>query len=291
MENKCYMGYHTASECNKESYTKKKGISEVILTAEEVESVCWKANVPTPINTVDFLCYHHEYVYFKNAQYTSSLCVDPFKVHNGPKKAKGTKAVNLMLAKRIRAHLGGDIKPGDLLCPRCVQRVNKLQNESELDNDKVMNDTGPDADDDFLAVDQTCNSAIHHDKLNSSLSLIGESPLSMHSVAESRKAEVCQKKLKKVVKNLGQTMADVVQVPSRDVLPSEDMFTSDDVKRMETAEADLNGLMDDVKQKFHLVSYSEKVQILTFKPNSWTYDKTKNLFGQECSKHMIKRAH
>ena len=83
----------TRTECNKESYTKKKGISLTVLTEEELESLFWRANVPNPVEFVDILCYHHEYVYIKNAQHTSSLCCDPFKVH--AKKAKGTRVVTL----------------------------------------------------------------------------------------------------------------------------------------------------------------------------------------------------
>ena len=42
--------------------------------------------------------------------------------------------------------------------------------------------------------------------------------------------------------------------------------------------------MNDLKEKFCLSSqYNEKVQILTLKSKSWTYEKTLSFFGESCT--------
>ena len=66
-------------------------------------------------------------------------------------------------------------------------------------------------------------------------------------------------------------------------------LTKEEIKVLKNSDSDLNILMDELKEKFsQSIIYDEKVQVLTLKPNSWTYDKTKQFFG--CTDHMIKKA-
>ena len=76
----CYIGFDTNTECHMEGYMKKKGISQNVLNTDDCESLFWRAEVPTPTESIDnLLFYHHEYVYIKNAQqqYTGKICCDP----------------------------------------------------------------------------------------------------------------------------------------------------------------------------------------------------------------------
>ena len=70
--------------------------------------------------------------------------------------------------------------------------------------DEIKNEDDDEADcgldNDFLECDKASHSAIQHEKLNSSLDLIDESPISMHGVAKERRVQMCQKKIGKVLK-------------------------------------------------------------------------------------------
>ena len=55
------------------------------------------------------------------------------------------------------------------------------------------------------------------------------------------------------------------------------------------AETDMNQMMTELKHKFSKSnSYSEKVQLLTLKPQSWTTQKTTSYF--ETTTYMVKAA-
>ena len=205
MDNKCYIGFHTKTGCNKESYTKKKGISEVVLNAEDYETLLWHTGVPTPSEKVDnLLCYHHEYMYMRIAPSTSKSCCDPFTKHTKKSKPKGIKNVTLSTAKAIVKHCKVDVKPNDKMCFRCWNNVQELIAKAieQVSDGAVESDMDVDYDednDDFLNTDQECHAIVRHEKLNTSLELNDTSPFTVHSVPEDRRADLCKQKLTKVV--------------------------------------------------------------------------------------------
>ena len=95
-------------------------------------------------------------------------------------------------------------------------------------------------------------------------------------------------KIGKVLKNIVNTFADIADVPQEEIIKSAHL-TQDEIKVLKDSNSDLNILMGELREKFSKCTmYNEKVQILTLKPNSWTYDKIKSFFGQKCTDHMIK---
>ena len=189
--NSCYIGTHTQLECNKSSYTNKKGMAENVYSKEELECLWWRIGIPPPVeHTSNIMCFHHEYMFMKKEQSTSKNCCDPFKVDD--KKVQGRIVISLAMAKMIAAELGHkDIKPGLKLCSRCATKVGEL----DIDKD-VESDENDESEENMIIDNDYLNTSTNSQKqdLNISLGLLGESPLTMHSVPRTSRANVCQEK-------------------------------------------------------------------------------------------------
>ena len=103
-------------------------------------------------------------------------------------------------------------------------------------------------------------------RLDSTLSVLEESPVKLHSVAPHQRVTSAKQKLKKVVGKLKEGVADAYQLDVNQLqdvtLPS----TSTDASKV----ADLDILTALMKEKIKNPNFNMKLQILTMTPESWS---------------------
>ena len=136
----------------------------------------------------------------------------------------------------------------------------------------------------------TCSS-----DLDNSFALLNESPLvPLHSILKHQKIEVSERKLGKVKRKLTSQLA-IVSGLEHDELDT-DMSGKQGVfelknnnKKLQKQSNDLNCLMQKLNIKFlKTENYSDKLQILTLVPQSWSAEKASTYF--ECSIYSIYKA-
>ena len=124
---------------------------------------------------------------------------------------------------------------------------------------------------------------------NATLAVIGESPINLHSIPKRLRTSYCTKKVQSASKSLAASFANAVSVDVVDVIADSDVLDAR-VRELECNEQDFNKLMEDLEAKFSCAAttISEKIQILTLKPDLWSNKKTMDYFN--CSKHLVNKA-
>ena len=107
----------------------------------------------------------------------------------------------------------------------------------------------------------------------------------MHSKALRHRQPLVELKLSSVAQNLNESFSKVAKTPKLNAAVDEIPSTSTDA----IAAQDLILLMLELKTKFQTAnSHSDKVQILTCKPSSWTIEKTSEFF--QCKVYTVRQA-
>ena len=197
----------------------------------------------------------------------------------------GLREVTLDLAKRM-ADIGRDIIPGSKLCPNCkIEFLNRTTNESTADSDNTVED-------DISIIETTISIDTLRSSLNSTLENIEISPFKTHAVASHSLIQHGRKKLQqsKVAFNQKQ---DTIKSSIANLLEIEDnaLNTSSDGeadKDMKTKANDLDRLMSLLKEKINISKSSDKIQLLTLVPTSWTYKRMVEEFS--VTEYMVRCA-
>ena len=103
-------------------------------------------------------------------------------------------------------------------------------------------------------------------KLNTSLDTMGISPLHLHGVAQHTQASSAKNKLDRAVEVLETLIAYVVITDQ--LVSSESVHV---ISETEQKASELDRLLSLVKEKSTTATYSEKIQILTLTPDSWSH--------------------
>ena len=121
-----------------------------------------------------------------------------------------------------------------------------------------MDDTDEDAlDDSIYEVFET-----RRKRLNTSLEMVGMSPVNLHGAPQHIHATSTKQKLGKVLDKYKSTIAEAYDV-SKDILDISDSVFEESDARWKAAK--LERLHDGMREKFETASYPEKIQILTLK--------------------------
>ena len=185
-----------------------------------------------------------------------AFCCDPFDSHP-VRKVKGLRDISQQI---LTLHPSLKFKAGDKLCTPCRKIVTDLPADS---TDLVSTDDSSSVPEDLhpgsSAVDADVFELPDHQLvvLNQSLQVLGESPVC------KRKAETRVNYVKKKVKALESTIKKKLELCGVSIDASDSALNTADISSSE--------IIDQLKEKFKSCSkMSEKVQVLTILPKSWS---------------------
>ena len=164
------------------------------------------------------------------------------------------KHKSLLMVKELKAK-SCNVIPGHSLCRQCVKKYNIMGgDQNESDNE------------------YSCDTPWK--KLNTSLDTMGISPVHLLCVVQHSRASTAKNKLDRAAEVL-KTLS-VAYVVSTDQLARSESVTV--ISETEQKALELDGLHNLMKEKFTTATYSEKIQILTLAPDSWSH--------QHCAEHF-----
>lgn len=200
------------------------------------------------------ICRYHYDMYVRDYPQTaaSKNCVNPFSSHR--KKVKGTKNINVNLARRAASL---SLIPGDRLCVTCYKQCLKLEEEVVPAPQGAVASSGSSTNDDEpLAL------------LNASLQVLGETPVKKKRSMPQRET-YAKKKVMKI-----QTRAKSIISKGLGV-----NLAGDSTEKTAMAR-DYENLLYELKEKYKdEVSPARKASILTLAPASWSRQKVMDFFG------------
>ena len=126
------------------------------------------------------------------------------------------------------------------------------QNESDVEQNESGND-------------YSCE--MPRKKLITSLDTMGISPVHLHGVAQQSRISTAKNKLDRAVEVLKTSSSDAYVV-STDQLPSSESVNV--ISETEKKASEFDRLHNLIKEKLTTATYSEKIQILTPAPDSWS---------------------
>ena len=180
------------------------------------------------------------------------------------------------MAKILKEKGFNDVLPGQKLCRQCVTKYEKLTKspENEYMTEIIKTESSQDelaSDDDFLLYESPKK------KLNSTLKSIGISPVNIHGVTQHSRASNAKGKLKKVLNVYKENISAVYNVSDIEIdKPAQSYQEYRDTKNK--AE-ELDRLHAAMKEKLVTASNTEKLQILTLVPDSWSQKYCSEYFG------------
>ena len=127
----------------------------------------------------------------------------------------------------------------------------QMENESDVEQNESDND-------------YSCK--MPRKKLNTSLDAMGISPVHLHGVAQHSQASTAKSKLDRAVEVL-KTSSDAHNVSTDQLASSESVNV---ISETEQKASELDRLHNLMKEKLTTAAYSEKIQILTLAPDSWS---------------------
>lgn len=196
-------------------------------------------------------------------------CCNPFN------RDRHWVAKNLRKVTSWMIKLNDSIKDGMKICTSCRLELSKIKTYSSSDSDSNINDepmaknVNPEPgcskeDSNYMDVDTGL------DYLNASLTSIGESPVVKTKTKTNKK--YCKEKLEKVTLRLSETYFQSIQEKE-----SKDLSDNSQTE-----------IIDQLKEKFAVGSKSEKLQILTVLPKSWSCARMEHEFS--ISNYMARKA-
>ena len=143
-----------------------------------------------------------------------------------------------------------------------IMEGDQMENESDVEQNESDND-------------YSCK--MPRKKLNTSLDTMGISPVHLHGVAQNGRASTAKNKLDRAVEVL-KTSWDAYVVSTDQLASSESVNV---ISETEQNASELDHLHSLMKEKLTTAMYSEKIQILTFVPDSWSH--------RYCAEHFNSR--
>ena len=123
------------------------------------------------------------------------------------------------------------------------------------------------------------------DRLNESLSVFDISPLKTHSMQKRTQVNSAKEKLERSFEKQKDAVKDILQIQTPE-LGSSSRITR---RELETKAADLDRLVDAMVEKLKgPLTTSEKIQLMTLAPESWSRQKVAQHFG--VSEYVVREA-
>ena len=170
------------------------------------------------------------------------------------------------MVKELKAKFCSVI-PGYSLCCQCIKKYDNTMEHDQNQSDVEQNESDN---------DYSCKTP--RKKLNTSLDTMGISPVHLHGVAQNGRASTAKNKLDRAVEVLKTSMSDAYVVSTDQLASSESVNV---ISETEQNASELDHLHSLMKEKLTTAMYSEKIQILTFVPDSWSH--------RYCTEHFNSR--
>ena len=195
----------------------------------------------------------------------------------------GQLTISLDMAKQMEEKLL-KVVPGWKLCRSCnkqfIQYDHKDYN-SQSDEEVFAADEDSNHDPSFEKV------ATKKQKLDISFNAMDLSPVKLHSIAQHQRVTSAETKLKKAVKKMHATVAEVYNVDVSDIGPCQSRDTIDASTKKKAENFDQ--LMGLIKEKLKNVDFKTKIQVLTLTPESWSRKYAAEYFN--VSEYLIRKGH
>ena len=166
------------------------------------------------------------------------------------------------MAKELKSK-GYEVIPGQSLCRQCVKKYDDImtddQTESEIEQIEV--------DVQQLESENDYSCETPKKKLNTSLDAMGVSPVCLHGVAQHSRASTARNKFSRAVELLKTSLSDAYDVNAEQLNNSD---SGNVISELEQKASELDRLHQLMKDKLTNASHSEKIQILTLAPDSWS---------------------
>ena len=218
------------------------------------------------------ICFHHEQFFGTVFERKADKYCSILKSHCCNSKAH--RVINLEMAKILKEKGFNDVLPGQKLCRQCVTEYGKLTKPPENENmtEIIETESSQDelaSDDDFLLYESPKK------KLNSTLESIGVSPVNIHGVAQHSRASNAKDKLKKVLNVYKENISAAYNFLDEEIEEPPPIYDRDTKNKAE----ELDRLHAAMKEKLVTASNTEKLQILTLVPDSWSQKYCSEYFG------------
>lgn len=282
---KCSIGQINNSDCHKKSYTKNVRLINIELVSQSDKELLIKRS-GTNYDLVKNVCEHHKIYYLSKFEYYQTSCFDPFKSHK-KKITKSLRSVSLNLSEKIN-NISVEVQavPGFKICDPCREKVQKQACLlAENTQEEQLQETDSDSESSICELETSISKVNNLDKLNNSLMEIGESPFKFHAVPSHSKATYAKRKLESACSNMKMKVSRVLE---KEISPIKSQ-NKEAIKETEQKAKDLDRLICLIKEKLETTSTrSEKIQLLTLVPTSWSKRKVMEEF--KVSEYAIRQA-
>ena len=280
VNSKCSFGELLQTPCNELHFSRSVGLKDVgQLDSDSRDVLLWRAGLREHENLVKTICFHHEQFFGNVFERRQEKCCAVLKTHK--KRAQGTRRVTLEIANRLQAK-GHEITPGMMLCRQCDKCYQDLcEKSSELSSPEEMDDDEDAPDDATYEHFETPRK-----RLNTTLGMVGVSPVNLHSVPQHSRTGSAKQKLEKVIDVYKSSLAEAYNVKEDDICDNSDTMIDDSDIQFKSAE--LDRLHDLMREKLKIVPYPRKIQILTLVPDKWSRELAAKQFG--VSEYLIRTA-
>ena len=268
MPPQCSFGKFLNSECHRNLKPSITSLSEF----EDHDQSILKMRAGMLITDLSILniCRYHELHYGEYFERRQTKCCDIFQKHK--KKTVGSHTLSMDMAVMLQSK-GYAALPGWKLCRHCFDAVKNLEDSGTSEEEVDL--------DSHLDRDDKC------DKLNESLGIFGISPLKSHGLQKSTRISIAQEKLEPSYEKQKEAVADILKINSPEFGSPIGSQVSE--RQITTKAADLDRLMDCMKEKLKgTLTTSEKIQLMTLAPASWSHEKVRENFG--VSEYIVREA-
>ena len=251
-----------------------------------MDTLLWRAELIGKQDNVNDICFHHEQLFGNVFVRNSKKCCGVLKLHRS--KAKAHTEVSLDMAKILKSK-NFNVIPGQKFCRHCMEKYNTLlesdneMTEPEEDITEPVNKT-TELDEPYVE-EEVCESSPRKRQLNSSLESIGVSPVNVHGVAQRSRALNAKSKLRKVMDAYKEDIASAYNIENCELDPEPEQKNNEAIEKKAI---ELDRLHAAMKEKLSTSSNSEKIQILTLVPDSWSRKDCAEYFN--VSEYLIRSA-
>ena len=177
------------------------------------------------------------------------------------------------MAKILKEKGFNDVLPGQKLCRQCVTKYEKLTKPPENENVTEIIKTES-SEDELASADDFLLYKSPKKKFNSTLKSIGVFPVNFHKVAQHSRTSNAKGKLKKVLIVYKENISaayNVSDIEIEELRPIYDRDTKNKTEKLDRLHAGMKKLIT--------ASNTEKLEILTLVPDSWSRKYCSGYFG------------
>ena len=190
--------------------------------------------------------------------------------------------VTLAMARDLSSK-GINVTPGMKFCLNCLIKYNKLYTKQQIDvtQETILSEsTEKSSEVEYLASPAA--------RVNTSLTSLSVSPINLHSVPSTSRASTAKRKYDDFVGKFTSEFSQAYGIEEDELVTSEDKEILGKYDDPRSKSDELDRLHELMKDKLKGSSFSEKIQILTLIPDSWSRSYCSTFF--DVSEHLIRQA-